>query len=163
MRRTCCGVAAAIAMALLAAGCGTPPDLTCQTQISDYGSRTASVAVWIGHLVADQSAQDMAHTEGWVDATGAVTFPDGNDLETVGLAFGMMPLSSEQSAQTLPYQGNIARQLGRDADQFAGDVGTFLGDQSINGLSGDWQGEYARVRADIGALAEDCGVPHAGM
>jgi hypothetical protein len=47
--------------------------------------------------------------------------------------------------------------------QFAGDVSIFLGDQSINGLSGDWQGEYAQVRADIGALAEDCGVPHAGM
>jgi hypothetical protein len=119
--------------------------------------------VWIGRLVADQSAQDRAHTEGWVDTTGAVTFPEGNDLETVGLAFGMMPLSPEQSAQKLPYQIDNTTQLGNDASQFAGDVGIFLTDQCINGLSEGWQAEYAQVRTDIGALAEDCRVPHAGM
>ena len=35
---------------------------------------------------------------------GVITSSDGNDLETVGLAFGMMPLSYAQTATALPYQ-----------------------------------------------------------
>jgi hypothetical protein len=152
-----------VAAVPLVAGCGSQPDLTCQTQISDYGMGTATVAVWIGRLVAQQTAQDQAHTEGWVDATGAVTYPDGDDLETVALAFGMLPLSSNQPAQALPYQVDNATQLGGDASNFADDVGIFLGDASIGGLSYGWQSEYAQVRTDIGTVASDCSVPHVGM
>ena len=76
---------------------------------------------------------------------------------------GACRLTPCQKRPSKPYQVDIATQLGMDANNFADDVGVFLGDQSISGLSPGWQSEYAQVRTDLGAAASDCGVPHAGM
>jgi hypothetical protein len=98
----------------------------------------ADLAPIIKILVADQRNQDRTYQEKWVM---------GNHGDDLNVAIDKTAAANGTSL------------VSTDVTTFNADATSYLADNSPY-LAPGWQSEYKRVKADIAALATDCGIPH---
>ena len=144
-------IAAGAALIALAAGCGTsatssagassaPPVAAATAPAAPAGVTCAGLTPDISKVVSDLKTEDAAEQEAWVSGG------DSADLQTL--------INGTASATS------GADQLNTDAATFNTDATNYLSDNSPDLYPG-WQTGYDQVRADINALATDCGLPTA--
>jgi hypothetical protein len=130
----------------LTAGCGSPAATSSSPPATQApaaaaapaGVTCAGLTPDINQVVSDLKTEDAAEQEAWVSGG------DSADLQTL--------INDTASASS------GADQLNTDAATFNTDATGYLSDNSP-GLYPGWQTGYDQVRADINALATDCGLP----